>query len=63
MDGYGEFLKLDFRGEAFNVFNRVQFGALGNNLNSLNLNSLNFGQITGQANSPRTMQVALKIYW
>ena len=58
MDGYGEFLKLDFRGEAFNVFNRVQFGTPSNNLNSLN-----FGQITGQANSPRTMQVAQKIYW
>ena len=54
----GEFLKLDFRGEAFNVFNRVQFSSPSNNLNSLN-----FGQITGQANAPRTMQVALKIYW
>ena len=53
-----ESIKLDFRGEAFNLFNRVIFSNP-----SLNLNAINFGQVTGQANEPRTMQVALKVYW
>ena len=53
-----ESIKLDFRGEAFNLFNRVIFSNP-----SLNLNAINFGQVTGQANEPRTMQAALKVYW
>ncbi len=53
-----ENIKVDFRGEAFNLFNRVIFA----NPNS-NLDSINFGQVTSQANEPRTMQVALKVYW
>ncbi len=53
-----ETLRLDFRGEAFNLFNRVTFGT-----GSTNLNSLSFGQVSNQANDPRTLQVALKIYW
>lgn len=53
-----ESIKLDFRGEAFNLLNRTVF-----NTGNTNLNSLNFGTVTGQVNEPRTMQVALKIYW
>ena len=53
-----EIVKLDFRAEAFNMLNRVVFGNP-----SLNLNAINFGQITGQANEARTMQMALKVYW
>lgn len=53
-----ESVKLDFRGEAFNLLNRVIFGT-GN----LNLNSLSFGTVSNQVNQARTMQVALKIYW
>jgi hypothetical protein len=53
-----ETLKLDFRGEAFNLFNRVIFGT-----GSTNLNAINFGQVTSQVNDPRSLQVALKIYW
>ena len=49
---------IDVRWEAFNLFNRVQFGAPVMNL-SLNT----FGAITSQANSPRQMQGALKFYW
>jgi hypothetical protein len=49
---------LDFRAEAFNVFNRVVFG----NPNS-NLSSNSFGLVTSQGNSPRQMQLALKLYW
>jgi hypothetical protein len=44
------------RGEMFNAFNRTVFGApQGNFSNAL------FGRITGQANSPRNGQVALRL--
>ena len=44
------------RGELFNAFNRTVFGApQGNVSNAL------FGRITGQANSPRNGQVALRL--
>jgi hypothetical protein len=50
--------RLDFRAEAFNILNRVQFGGP-----STNLNSSSFGIVSSQANSPRQMQGALKLYW
>ncbi|MEZ5354700.1 MAG: carboxypeptidase regulatory-like domain-containing protein [Bryobacteraceae bacterium] len=53
-----ERFRLDFRWEAFNLFNRVRFGT-GNT----NLNSNAFGVVTNQANAPRSMQGALKLYW
>jgi hypothetical protein len=53
-----EAIRVDLRGEAFNLFNRAIFG-VGNN----NLNSLTFGVVSGQANTPRQMQVGLKLYW
>jgi hypothetical protein len=49
---------LDFRAEAFNLLNRVVFG----NPDS-NLDSKTFGVVNSQANSPRQMQMALKLYW
>ena len=52
-----ESVRIDLRGEAFNLLNRVIFGT-GNN----NLDSNTFGQVT-TANSPRQMQVGLKLYW
>ena len=55
----GEKAKLDFRAEAFNVFNRVRFGT-----GSLTLQSSTFGRLTSSGdllNSPRSMQVALKL--
>jgi hypothetical protein len=51
-------LRLDVRMEAFNVFNRVVWGAP-----NTDFNSANFGQITTQGNSPRQMQLGLKLYW
>lgn len=54
----GESRRIDFRWEAFNLFNRVRFGT-----GSTNLNSNTFGVVTNQANDARQMQVALKIYW
>ncbi len=53
-----ESIKLDLRGEAFNIFNRVVFSNP-----VLNLDAINFGSVTGQANEARTMQLALKMYW
>ena len=50
-------VRLDIRIEAFNVFNRVIWGEP-----EQNFNSANFGLIT-TANSPRQMQIGLKLYW
>jgi hypothetical protein len=52
---------LEFRAEAFNIFNRVRFGT-----GSTSLQSQTFGVLTGsgsQINSPRQMQLALKLYF
>jgi hypothetical protein len=51
-----ERLKLQFRVEAFNAFNRIQFG---NPATSINAN--NFGRINTQVNFPRDYQFALKL--
>jgi hypothetical protein len=49
---------LDLRIEAFNLFNRVIWGAP-----VTNFSSAAFGQISSQANTPRQMQIGLKFYW
>jgi hypothetical protein len=46
----------EFRGEFFNAFNYVQLAAP-----NTTTGSATFGQISGQANSPRQGQVALKV--
>jgi hypothetical protein len=51
-----ERLRLQFRAEAFNVFNRVQFGNP-----APNITLATFGQITTQANLPRDLQLALQL--
>ncbi len=53
-----ERFRIDFRAEAFNIFNRIVFAAP-----NTNLNSTSFGIISAQSNSPRQMQGALKLYW
>jgi len=58
---FTEKFKLDFRAEAFNVFNRVRFGT-----GSLTLQDANFGKLTSSAdllNSPRQLQLGLKLYF
>lgn len=53
--------RLEFRAEAFNIFNRVRFGT-GNT----QLQNAQFGVLTGsgsQINAPRTLQLALKVYF
>jgi hypothetical protein len=51
-------LDMDIRVEAFNIFNRVIWGAP-----NTDFSSNNFGLINSQANSPRQMQLGLKLYW
>lgn len=51
-----ERMRVQFRVEAFNLLNQVQFG-----LPNTVLSSGQFGKITTQANSPRQIQGALKI--
>ncbi|HTS65711.1 MAG TPA: carboxypeptidase regulatory-like domain-containing protein [Candidatus Acidoferrales bacterium] len=56
-----EALHLEFRAEAFNVFNRVRFGT-----GSTQLQNQQFGVLTGsgsQINAPRQLQLALKLYF
>ncbi len=57
----GEHIKADFRAEAFNVLNRVRFGT-----GSLSLQNSQFGVLTSSGdllNTPRQMQLALKLYF
>jgi hypothetical protein len=51
-----ERFQAQFRAEALNAFNTPQFLAP-----NLNLSSSTFGQITGQANSSRQLQLALRL--
>ncbi len=51
-----ERLRLQFRAEAFNALNRVQFGGI-----NTTVTSGAFGTVTSQANSPRQMQFGLKL--
>jgi hypothetical protein len=58
---FKESLRLEFRAEAFNIFNRVRFGT-----GSLALQDQNFGHLTSSAdllNTPRQLQLALKLYF
>lgn len=50
---------VEFRAEAFNLFNRVQFGT-PNTAQTTAANNI-FGQITSQLNNPRLLQMALRL--
>jgi hypothetical protein len=51
-----ENIKVEFRAEAFNTFNRVQFSPP-----NLSINSSAFGVVSAQQNNPRTMQFGLRL--
>jgi len=57
---FKEQMRLDFRWETFNLFNRTAFGALSG---GGTLQNANFGLWRTQANSARRMQVSAKFYW
>uniref|UniRef100_Q026X8 Cna B domain protein n=1 Tax=Solibacter usitatus (strain Ellin6076) TaxID=234267 RepID=Q026X8_SOLUE len=54
-----ERLKLEFRGEAYNLFNRVQFGPPNTGITTAA--NPTTGQIRSQINNPRLLQFALKL--
>lgn len=56
--GMTDALRMDVRLEAFNLLNRVVWGAP-----NTDFNNTNFGLITSTGNSPRQMQLGLKLYW
>ena len=56
--GMTDALRMDVRIEAFNLLNRIVWGAP-----NTDFNNTNFGLITSTANSPRQMQLGLKLYW
>jgi hypothetical protein len=51
-------MRIDVRAEAFNVFNRIVWGAPNSDFNNTN-----FGLVNSLGNSPRQMQFGLKLYW
>jgi len=57
---FKEDVNLQFRAEAFNVFNHTQFQGPSGNFN--NTGQGGFGYVTS-ANDPRIMQIALKLYF
>jgi hypothetical protein len=56
--GLSQQFRMDVRMEAFNIFNRIVWGGP-----DTNFNSNNFGRVNSVANSPRQMQLGLKLYW
>ncbi len=56
--GFREGARIEFRLEAFNVLNRVQFGAP-----DTTVGDATFGRISSQANAPRQVQLGIKAYF
>jgi hypothetical protein len=54
--GITEQVKLEFRAEFFNLFNRVQFGYPG-----MTMGVASFGVVSSQWNGPRQVQMALRL--
>jgi hypothetical protein len=54
---FNESLRLQLRGEAFNVFNHTNFRTI-----STNVTAANFGQVTA-VRDPRTLQLGVKFYF
>jgi hypothetical protein len=54
----GERVRIQFRAEALNALNRVQFSAP-----NTTVTNVAFGRVVSQANSPRQVQFGLKLLW
>jgi hypothetical protein len=54
-----EWMKLEFRFEAFNIFNTVIYGQPVNDM----ADTANFGKVLSTANSPRQLQFGAKVIW
>ena len=54
---WAEDRRLEFRAEAFNLFNTVIFGQPGNDISNLS----SFGKVTSAGNSARQLQFSLKL--
>jgi hypothetical protein len=59
MTRIGDRVTLTVRAEAFNLFNRVQFGRPNTQASTAANNT--FGEVTTQANQPRLMQLAFRL--
>ncbi|MCC6589206.1 MAG: carboxypeptidase regulatory-like domain-containing protein [Bryobacterales bacterium] len=53
-----EQMKVQFRAEFFNAFNRAEFGFPGSSINTAQ-----FGRISGTSRDPRDIQMSLKFLW
>jgi hypothetical protein len=65
---FREGMRLQYRLESFNAFNHPQFCGPNGTVVATFVGSDpstydNFGQVTSQCNSPREVQMALKLYW
>jgi hypothetical protein len=58
---FTERLRLQFRTEAFNLFNHANFALGSDTSTSLNMNSATFGQITSTSVNARLIQFALRL--
>jgi hypothetical protein len=56
-----EGMRIEFRGEFFNLFNHPQFGAPGGNAAGADFNSPTFAVINYTVNNPRLIQFAVKV--
>jgi outer membrane receptor protein involved in Fe transport len=54
----GSRMRVQVRADAFNLFNRTQFG-----VPNTTVTSASFGTVSTQANSPREIQLGVKLYW
>jgi hypothetical protein len=55
---FRERFSFDLRGEAFNVLNRVRWGNANNSITSAS-----FGRVTTMGNTPRRMQIGMKLFF
>ncbi|MEO8594325.1 MAG: TonB-dependent receptor [Candidatus Solibacter sp.] len=55
---FAERKSFEIRGEAFNVMNRVRWGGANSGITSAS-----FGRVTSQGNTPRRMQIGMKLFF